>query len=251
MRTQSVSQFSAIERSHFTERKGVSLGEAFRATRPATIGLAASIACGISIVVAEGSTTRIDIARHGIGTPPADFEFRRTGEGELGQWTVVDDPTAVEGVAIEHISTDQRDDRFPLAIYKPLSAENLKLSVRLKIISGTSQAAGIVLCLRSPDSYYAVTANALEQRVDLVLFTSGKSKRIDSSEAEVLRNRWHTLGVMLNDDHFAVSLDAKMLFTTYDRTRMKDGHIGLWTQEDNVTRFDQIEFRVLPPTEWR
>ena len=220
-------------------------------TRAASIGLATAIACGISIVPAEASATKIEIAKNDIGAPPTDFEFRRTGEGDLGQWTVVADLTAVEGVAIEHVSTDQQDDRFPLAIYKPLSAENVELSIRLKIISGSSQTAGVALCLRSPDSYYAVSANAFEQRVDLILFAGGKSKRIEGAEADVVRNRWHTLGVMLNDDHFTVSLDGKVLFTTYDRTRMKDGYIALWTQEDNVTRFDQIEIRPLPNTEWR
>jgi len=59
------------------------------------------------------------------------------------------------------------------------------------------------------------------------------------------------LGVTLNDDHFTVSLDQKVLFTTFERTRMKDGHIALWTQEDTVTRFDRIDVHVLAPTEWR
>ena len=94
-------------------------------------------------------------------------------------------------------------------------------------------------------------ASALEHRVDLLLFANGKSERIEGAEAEVTLNRWHTLKVTVNDDHFAVSLDNKVLFTTFDRARMKDGRIALWTQEDNVTRFDQIEIRVLPPTEWR
>jgi hypothetical protein len=195
--------------------------------------------------------TRIDIAKNAIATAPADFEFARTGEGELGQWTVVRDPTALEGVAIEHLSTDQHDDRFSLAIFTPLNVENVEVSARFKIVSGTMQTAGIALCLRDPGSYYAVGASALEHRVDLLLFANGKSERIEGAEAEVTLNRWHTLGVTINDDHFAVSLDNKVLFTTFDRARMKDGRIALWTQEDNVTRFDQIEIKALPPTEWR
>jgi hypothetical protein len=59
------------------------------------------------------------------------------------------------------------------------------------------------------------------------------------------------LGVTLNDDHFKVSLDEKVLFTAFERARMKDGHFALWVQEDNVTRFDRIDVRVLPPTKWR
>ena len=143
----------------------------------AAVGFAASIACMVSMTAGQETTTRIDIAKNHIGSPPSDFEFQRTGEGELGEWKVVLDPTAVEGLAIEHLSTDQHEDRFPLAIYKPLFAENIRVSVRLKIVSGVSPIAGIAVSLRDPDNYYAVSLNALEQRAGLFLSSAGKSKR--------------------------------------------------------------------------
>jgi hypothetical protein len=215
----------------------------------AVLGTAALSACGAANGWAQQATTKIEIAKNKVGAAPADFEFARTGDGDLGQWSVVRDPTAVDGFAIEHISTDQHDDRFPLAIYKPLVLENLAAVVRFKIIAGTMKAAGLAVCLRNPDSYYVVSASALEHRVDLFLFANGKKDRIESAEADVEPDRWQTLSVIVNDDHFTVSLDAKELFTTFDRTRMKDGRIALWTQEDNVTRFDQIEIQPLPRPE--
>ena len=217
----------------------------------ASIVVAACIACSGSRLPAQEAPIKVDIARNDLGMPPADFELARTGEGDLGQWTVVRDPTAIDGLAIEHLSTDQHDDRFPLAIYKPLNAENVEVSVRFKIISGTLQSAGIAVCLRSPGSYYAVSASALEHRVDLLLVMNGRIERIETSEAEVALNRWHSLRVTVNDDHFVVSFDEQVLFTTFERTRMKDGRVALWTQEDNVTRFDQIEIRPLPSPEAR
>jgi hypothetical protein len=167
------------------------------------------IDCGmVSMTAAQETATRIDLARDTVGSPPSDFEFQRTGEGELGEWKVVLDPTAVEGLAIEHLSTDQHEDRFPLAIYKPLFAENIRVSVRLKIVSGVSPIAGIAVSLRDPDNYYAVSLNTLEQRADLFLFSAGKSERIDGVDAEVLWNHWHSLRVIVHDDHFAVSLES-------------------------------------------
>jgi hypothetical protein len=217
----------------------------------ASIVVAACVACSGSQLAAQQGLIKVEIARNDLGMPPANFELVRTGEGELGQWTVVRDPTAIDGLAIEHLSTDQHDDRYPLAIYKPLNAENVEVSVRFKIISGTLQSAGVAVCLRNPASYYAVSASALEHRVDLLLVMNGRIERIETSEAEVALNRWHSLGVTINDDHFEVSLDKQVLFTTFERTRMKDGHVALWTQEDNVTRFDQIEIRPLPSPEVR
>jgi len=224
----------------------------------AIVGVAAPLAWGGSWggswggagLAAEDAET-IDFAKSAIGSPPSDFEFQRTGEGDLGQWTLVRDPTAAGGLAIEHVSTDQHDDRFPLAIYQPIAAENLEVKVRLKIMSGPSLTAGFAVSLRNPNSYYAISANAFEQRVDLVLFADGKPSRVESAEADVVPDRWHTLGVTLNDDHFKVSFNEKVLFTAFERTRRKDGHIALWTQEDTVTRFDRIDVRVLPATEWR
>jgi hypothetical protein len=217
----------------------------------AVVGVAAPLAWGATGLAAEDTVTTIDFTKGAIGSPPSDFEFQRTGQGDLGQWTLVRDPTGAEGVAIEHVSTDQHDDRFPLAIYQPIAAENLEVKVSLKIMSGPSLTAGFAISLRNPDSYYAISANAFEQRVDLLLFANGKPSRVDSAEADVMPDRWHTLAVTLNDDHFKVSLDEKVLFTTFERTRRKDGHIALWNQEDTMTRFDRIEIRMLPPTEWR
>jgi hypothetical protein len=219
--------------------------------RVAIISVAAPLAFGGGRLAAEEATTSIDLAKSAIGLPPADFDFQRTGQGNLGQWTLVRDPTAAAGVAIEHVSSDPHDDRFPLAIYQPIAAENLEVKVHLKIMTGPSLTAGFAVGLRNPDSYYAISANAFEQRVDLLLFADGKAQRVESAEADVLPDRWHTLAVTLNDDHFKVSFDGKVLFTAFERTRMKHGHIALWTQEDTITRFDRIDVRVLPPTEWR
>jgi hypothetical protein len=211
----------------------------------------AALACDGASLAADDATTRIDLAKSAIGLPPADFDFQRTGEGDVGRWTLVRDPSATDGLAIEHISTDQHEDRFALAIYPPIAAENIEVKVRLKIVSGPALTAGFAVGLRNPNSYYAISANAFEQRVDLLLFKDGKPARVESTEADVMPDRWHTLGVTLNDDHFTVSLDQKVLFTAFERTRMKEGQIALWTQEDNVTRFDRIEIRVLPQTQWR
>jgi hypothetical protein len=217
----------------------------------AIIGVAAPLAWGGTGLAAEDAVTTIDFAKSAIGSPPADFDFQRTGQGDLGQWTLVHDPTAAGGLAIEHVSTDQHDDRFPLAIYQPIAAENVEVKVGLKIVSGPSLTAGFAVSLRNANSYYAISVNAFEQRVDLILFADGKHSRIESTEADVTPDRWHTLGVTLKDDHFTIALDQKVLFTAFERTRRKDGHIGLWTQEDTMARFDRINVRVLPPTEWR
>lgn len=192
-------------------------------------------------LAAQSIPTTVNFAKDGVGSPPTGFEFERTGNGDLGRWTVINDPTATTGFAIEHFSTDQHEDRFPLAIYTSARMENAEISARFKIIQGRMLTAGIAVCVRNPGDYYAVIASALEHRVDLFLFRGGKITRIEGAEADVAQGKWHLLGVAVQDDHFAVSLDQRLLFTAFDRARIKDGKAALLTQEDNITRFDLMQ----------
>lgn len=220
-------------------------------TFAAAVGTAACLACPAAGSRAQAETTKIGIAKSQIGVPPADFEFLRTGEGGKGQWTVVRDPTAITGAAIEQVSKDQSEHRFLLAIYQPLSLKNVALSTRFEVIAGTMQSAGIAFRFLDADNYYVVSANAREGRIDLYRCLGGKLELIGGTDAEVVLNHWHMLGLVADGDQFTVSLDNEPLFTVWDRTFLKEGRIGLWTEEDNVTRFDQLEITALPWAEER
>ncbi len=216
-----------------------------------TVSAAMLAACVVAPAFAVDGKASIGIGENTIGVPPDDFDFGITGQGQPGQWTVVRDVTAIHGVAIEQSNTDPTENRFPLAIYKPLSLKNLAASIRLRLINGTMQTAGIAFRFVNADNYYVVSASALEGRVDLFRILGGKKERIGGTEADVALNHWETLGLVAEGDQFTVSLDNKWLFTVWDRTFSTDGRIGLWTEEDNVTRFDQFEIKALPWSEDR
>ena len=220
-------------------------------TLAATIGMAAVVASVPHPGRTVGTTTTFDIIQSEFGTPPPDFDFLQTGEGEPGRWTVVRDTTAMDGTAIEHVSTDQHENRFSLAIYAPVSSKDFKLRVRFKIMKGTMQAAGIAARFLDVDSYHVVIASALEERVDLFRIVNGKKERIWGTDADVVRDRWHLLELQANDDQFTISLDRNWLFTAWDSTLPGDGQVGLWTEEDNVTRFDRLEIETFPASEKR
>jgi hypothetical protein len=195
---------------------------------------------------AEPPNIKIDFKSNGVGVPPADFEFWRTGQGGVGRWAVVRDATAANGASIEEFSADQTKDRFPLAIYKPVSAKNLAVRARFKLVSGTMQSAGIAVRVTSASNSYVVRASALEERVDLLRVTDGKMELVAGVDAEIVPNHWQTLEVVAEDDRFAISLDDNWILTAFDKAFMGDGHVALWTQEDNVTRFEAMEITPLP-----
>ena len=212
-----------------------------------TAVVAACTLCLPAAVVAHaGPQSAIDFIRNGIGVPPEDFEFWRSGHDARGDWAVVRDPSATAGASIEQFSSATTENRFPLAIYKPISTEDAKVSVRFKIVRGTMQSAGVAVRLRTPDDYYVIRASALETRVDLLRVADGKMERIADADADVMVNQWHTLGVVVEKDRFDVSFDGKPIFTAWDQSFSGDGHVALWTEEDNVTRFDAITIQPLP-----
>jgi len=223
-----------------------------RAITLRAISAAMLAACMVAPAFAVEEKASIDLEEYRIGVPPLDhFDFGVTGGGQPGQWSVVRDVTAIHGVAIEQSNTDPTENRLPFAIYKPLSLKNLAASIRLKLINGTMQTAGVAFRFVNADNYYVVCASALEERIDLFRVLGGRMERIGGTEGDVALNHWHTLGVVAQGDQFTVSLDNAWLFTVWDRAFLTDGRIGLWTEEDNVTRFDQLEIKALPWSEDR
>ena len=180
------------------------------------------------------------------GTAPADFTFARTGSGGPGQWAVVEDSTAEGGRAVAQTSTEKTDYRFPLAIYQPLSAKDVDVSVRFKPIAGAvDRAGGLAVRLKDADNYYVVRANALEDNVRFYHVVKGRRTELKSANLKVTANEWHTLALKAEGDRFTVTFDGKPLYTVTDKTIAQAGKVALWTKADSVTRFDRLDIRAL------
>ena len=189
----------------------------------------------------------IAIDRMTPGSPPSGFTFARTGRGSEGEWTVIADPTALAGRAIEQTSSDRTDYRFPLAIHERLSAANVNAEIRFKAVAGkVDQAAGIAVRLRDADNYYVVRANALEDNVRFYRVVDGRREQLGGSNLEVTPNQWHSMALRAEGDRFTVAYDGQMLFTATDQTFAEAGGVALWTKSDSVSRFDQVTITPLP-----
>ena len=71
-----------------------------------------------------------------VGSPPAAFEFARTGQGAEGKWVVRDDKDKPGNRVLVQESADATDYRFPLAVVKEGSYTNVTLTVQAKPVSG-------------------------------------------------------------------------------------------------------------------
>lgn len=190
---------------------------------------------------AQKPAVQVDIAAMPPGQEPSDFTFWHTGGGGPTEWRVISDPTAAHQTAIAQTSTDTTDYRFPLAIYKPVSAKNVDVTLRFKPVGGrVDQAGGIAVRLSTYDDYYVVRANALEDNVRFYRVVKGRREQIDGVNTKVAGNQWHTLGLRAEGDAFTISFDGKALFTVHDKTFVEAGKVALWTKADSVTHFDTL-----------
>ena len=189
----------------------------------------------------------IAIDRMKLGSPPTGFTFARTGRGEDGAWSVVEDKTAQAGQAIEQTSTDRADYRFPLAIPDSFSAADVAVEIRFKAVAGRiDQAAGIAVRLADPDNYYVARANAMEDNVRFYRVVGGRREQLGGANLKVTANEWHILGLRAEGERFTVSYDGSTLFGVTDKTFGEAGGVALWTKADSVTRFDQMKITPLP-----
>jgi hypothetical protein len=195
---------------------------------------------------AQKAQTQVDVAAMQPGIAPPGFTFWRTGNGGAAEWQVIADPTAAGQKAIAQTSKDTTDYRFPLAVYQPISAKNVDVVVRFKPVAGSvDQAGGIAVRLTTPDDYYVVRANALEDNVRFYRVIKGRPEELKGANTKVASNQWHMLGLHAEGDRFTVSFDGKPLFTAEDKTFANAGKVALWTKADSVTYFDRISITPL------
>jgi hypothetical protein len=195
---------------------------------------------------APAQATLVDIPRMPVGASPLGFNFARTGAGATGQWIVVEDPTAERGKAIAQVSQDRTDYRFPLAIYQPLSARDVEVTLRFKPVAGRAdQAGGIAVRVTSPDDYYLVRANALENNVRFYRVLKGRREQVGGIDIPVPGGFWHMLGLRAEADRFTVSYDGRVVFSAPADSYADTGHVALWTKADSVTYFDAISITPL------
>jgi hypothetical protein len=200
------------------------------------------VICAVA-VPANAESQNIDLSRQSVGAPPQDFEFWRAGESDSDHWTVFRDGATDSSVSIQR-SVGNRDLRSSHAISKTWSAVNAKIRARFKLIDGSMPSAGIAVRVTSPNDYYLARVSAFELRLSLPHVVNGTPEEIAGVDADVTQNHWQSLEV-INSNSFKMSLDERRALTAFDYGKPVSGHFGIWTERDDVTCFNQIEFTPL------
>ena len=197
--------------------------------------------------VPPAASTTITFDRYETGPVPAMFTSFLRGYGTEVSWDIRQTPAALSGrKVLAQTSYEQVDYRFPLLVYNPVVAQDVRVTVAFQPVSGTiDQAAGLIVRFQDPDNYYAVRANPLENTVQLYRVVNGVRQVIAGVSIHVETGQWHTLEVLAQGDHFTVWFDDHWLFDARDDTYAHAGKIGLSTKSDGVTMFDDLQVTVL------
>lgn len=206
-------------------------------------------AWALLVVTVSGcsSTVKVDFESARVGATPPGFATDLTGGGGAIAWVVSEDASAPSGRhVLAQTSADDTSYRFPLCVYEKLEARDVRVTVKVKPISGkVDEAAGIVLRY-APENYYIVRVNALEDNINLYETVKGKRTALLETPLKVLAGEWHTLGFEAKGRHLKASWDGKILAEIDDDSLAGPGKVGLWTKADSVSAFDDL---VIEPLE--
>ncbi|HZT32304.1 MAG TPA: hypothetical protein VFA33_20620 [Bryobacteraceae bacterium] len=208
----------------------------------------------VSLGLIGTTTTTISFDSAALGRMPAGWSPASAVHGAAPEWHVVKDPTAPSPpYVMAPVSADAAGRRTPLAVLDQSDLRDGEISVRFKAVAGKEdRTAGLVWRYRDPNHYYVVCANSLHNNVEVFLVRDGKRIPLLPKgrrgaqygvEHPVPSNVWGTLKVVFRGPVFSVYLNHRRIILTEDRNYGGPGKVGLWTENDSVTYFD--DFQVL------
>ena len=190
---------------------------------------------------------KLDFESDTVGSPPAGFEFGRTGQGAEGKWIVRADKDKQGNHVLVQESADPTDYRFPLAVVKEGTYKDVTLSVRARPVSGeVDQGFGMVWRYKDANNYYITRCNADEDNCTIYHTVKGSRRPFQNKPIKVAKNAWHTLKLEATGNHFVVWFDGAKVLDATDDTFKDAGRVGLWTKADSVIAFDDLTIRGKP-----
>ena len=199
----------------------------------------------VGLLASSGRVINFDNAP--LGQTPPGWTVAMTNRGSAPRWEIRKDLSApTQPYVLAQVSNDPTGGRFPLAILDNMSLRDGDVSVRIKPVSGREdQGGGLVWRYRDANNYYLARANALEESVALYKVENGRQHALAPGvKHDILSNGWSILKVSVRGNRFQVYLDHRRILQGWDNTFAAAGKVGLWTETDSVTYFD--DFRVYP-----
>jgi hypothetical protein len=183
-----------------------------------------------------------------------DFEDAAPGrvpdylDASLGRWEIQELGDAPLGAKVLVQAAQSPRPYFNLAVVKEARFRDLRLTVKLKPLSGyVDQGGGLVWRYQDPDNYYLARANPLEHNLRVYRVVSGKREMLLNAEVTAEAQKWHTISVTMRGEQIVCEMNGKRYLETRDGTFKDEGLVGLWTKADASTAFDELQVESFEP----
>lgn len=178
------------------------------------------------------------------GSMPAGLARAETlSVGTPATWAVVADPSAPSPPhAFGVTKTENVGGTLNLALVEDAAWADVEVDLALRAVGGhETVGGGLVWRLRDTNNYYVARWKRGNVRVYVV--DGGHRTRIASADVDADPDAWHTLSVAMESDRIEIAFDGVALIEVMDTTHAAGGRVGLWTQADAVTSFDDLRIR--------
>src|SRR2546425_7698963 len=185
-----------------------------------------------------------------LNEPPPGFRSTVSGEGQPGEWKIVEDQASAQGTltnvnpsvtvrrqVLAQLSRDTTDEHFPLLIFEGETFGDFTLTTRFKTVSGSvEQMAGIAFRVQDEKNYYVVRASSLGKSFRFYEVVEGLRRAPIWPEIEIPSGVWDELAGDCKGKQIPCSLGPEGLFAVKNNT-FTEGKVGFWTKSDSVSYF--------------
>jgi len=187
-----------------------------------------------AISFAQYTGKKWDFDHDAAGTIVAGFS------AATGSWKVHADATAPSRPNVLAQLAKSSRDAFNVTLVATSSYRDLDIRVKMRAVGGTvDQGGGIVWRAKDSRNYYAACYNPLQGSFQLYRVVN--NGRVTLASVDIMNiPGWHTLRVVMTDDHIVCYFDGTKYLERRDATFREAGQIGLWTKADAQTYFDDV-----------
>jgi hypothetical protein len=180
-----------------------------------------------------------DFEKDQVDGPPKGFYFDVTRRGPKAKWRVVQDG---DNRVLAQLDTSRQRRRYALAVVEDLKFKDVKLKAKIKVAAGNGEpTGGVVWRYKNSENYLVARLDFSDNRVRLYRVVNGNRVMFGRGDKLPLRaDQWYTLRVEHKDNKIKVYLDDEVLIVEKDRHFRNAGKVGLWTQADAETYFDDF-----------
>jgi hypothetical protein len=188
---------------------------------------------------ASGKIWALTFEADTLGQAPAHTTVRG------GDWAVEADSTAPGGRVLRQRENDDGVAWHSLQFDRPF-LEDVTVSVRFRIVSGEIDPSAGILFQLDPKGRngYLVRLTGQTQEVAFHYLLSGKRRDVRFAKIDwPAPGTWHTLAIRRTGHRLAVLYDGRGVLEARDE-RYKSGTVGLWSEDDSVVEFADLEVGV-------